>query len=58
MNRQQAGRLGGLTSAHRMTPEERQRRAMKGGEAVLEKHGPAHFYRMNLAKEEKRKARD
>lgn len=48
MTRQQAGRLGGLTAAHRMTAEQRQERARKAGEAALQKLGPAHFVRMNF----------
>ena len=42
------GRLGGLTAAHRMSPEERTRRAAKGGAAALEKLGKAHYVRMTL----------
>lgn len=42
------GRLGGLTTAHRMTQEERTRRAAKGGAAALEKLGKVHYARMSL----------
>ncbi len=45
---QEVGRLGGLTAAHRMTPEQRSERARKGGEAVMEKYGRAHMLRLRL----------
>lgn len=51
---EEAGRLGGLTAAHRMTAEERSERARKGGMAVLEKYGRGHMLRLRLdARQEK-----
>ena len=50
MTKQQAGKLGGLTAAHRMTPQERAARARKGGNATLKARGKAHYVRMNMAK--------
>ena len=41
-------RLGGLTAAHNMTPEQRSERARKGGQAVMEKYGKAHMLRLRL----------
>lgn len=42
----ESGRLGGLTAADRMTPEQRERRASKGGTAAVEKYGRAHMTRL------------
>ena len=46
--RQESGRLGGLTAAHKLTPEQRSERARKGGEAVMAKYGKAHLLRLRL----------
>lgn len=43
---QESGRLGGLTAADRMSPEQRARRASKGGAAVVEQRGKAHMTRL------------
>lgn len=48
LTKAQAGKLGGLTAAERMTPEARRERARKAGEACLVKHGRSHYYRMAL----------
>ena len=45
---QEVARLGGLTAAHNMTPEQRSERARKGGQAVMEKYGRAHMLRLRL----------
>lgn len=44
------GRLGGLAAGHNLTPDERKRRAAKGGQATLEKHGKALYVRLNHRK--------
>jgi len=46
LTRQEIGRLGGLTAADRMTPEQRRERATKGGNGLLNAKGRAYFTRM------------
>jgi hypothetical protein len=41
-------RLGGLTAAHRLGENGVKRRGRKGGNATLERHGKAHFYKAAL----------
>ncbi len=43
---QEIGKLGGLTSSHNMSADQRQARARKAGLAAREKLGPAHYLRM------------
>lgn len=47
LSHQERGRLGGLTAAKNLGPEGRKRRAMNGGQAALDRHGPALFVRLN-----------
>jgi hypothetical protein len=48
LNRSEIASLGGLTASHKLGAEGRRRRASKGGEAVLEARGSAHFKRLAL----------
>lgn len=48
LSRAEAGRLGGLTSAHFAGAEGMARRGAKGGNATAEKLGRAHFTRAAL----------
>ena len=47
LSHQERGRLGGLQAAHNLGADGRKRRAMKGGQAALDKHGKALFVRLN-----------
>lgn len=42
----ESGRLGGLTAAEKMTPEQRERRASKGGASLVEQRGRSHMTRL------------
>jgi hypothetical protein len=45
LTKAEAGRLGGLRAAHALGDDGVKRRARKGGNATLEKHGKAHYLR-------------
>ena len=50
LTRTEIARLGGLTAADNLSPEQRTARAMKAGNAAREKLGRAHYMRMALIK--------
>lgn len=50
LTRTEIARLGGLTAADRLSPEQRTARAMKAGNAARDKLGRAHYMRMALIK--------
>lgn len=47
MSRAEAGRRGGLTSAHRLGPEGMAAIGARGGEVTLARHGRVHMLRMS-----------
>jgi hypothetical protein len=50
LSKAEAGRLGGLTSAHTLGEDGVKKRASKGGAGTLEKHGKAHYVRAALVR--------
>lgn len=46
LTRSEIARLGGLTSSHNMSADQRSARARKAGLAARDKLGPAHYLRM------------
>lgn len=46
----EAGRIGGLVSAHRLGPEGTAKRASKAGNATLRRHGRAHYVRIAMVR--------